>query len=344
MTVSRDEVLDALRDVVDPELGKDIVEAGLVENVEVSGGRASFDLVLTTPACPLKDELTEGAREAALSVDGVEEVEVEVSSSVSGPTKEPLPGVKNVVAVASGKGGVGKSTVTVNLALALKGAGARVGVLDADIHGPNVPRMLGMSGKPRASPEGKMLPKDRDGLQVMSMGFLVDDEDAAVWRGPILMKVLKQLLEDVQWDDLDYLLVDLPPGTGDVPLSLTQNVPLAGVVLVTTPERVAVESAVKSLSLFRKQDVPVLGVVENMSGFVCPDCDAEHDVFGSGGGEYVSDRFDVQLLGRVPLDPEISSGGDSGAPVAEAGTPVSEAFGDVAERVASGVSVANAEG
>lgn len=340
--VEREDVLDALREVVDPELGKDVVEAGMISDLDVSGGRVSLSLVLTTPACPLRNELEQGVREAAGSVEGVKEVEVDVTSDVQSPEEEPpLPGVKNVVAVASGKGGVGKSTVAVNLAAALSRAGADVGLLDADIHGPNVPRMLGVSGKPEATPDGKMAPKLSDGIRVMSMGFLVDEEDAAVWRGPMLMKVLDQLLEDVDWGRLDYLLVDLPPGTGDVPLSLIQNVPLAGAVLVTTPERVAVESAVKSISLFGGQDVPILGVVENMSGFRCPGCGDEHDIFGSGGGEHVSERFDVDLLARIPIDPEISSGSDGGAPVATGDSAAGERFRDLAEEVASRISVAN---
>jgi len=340
---TKEQLRKVLKQVEDPELGKDIVEANLVRNLEISGNAASFDLVLTTPACPLKDELENGAREAALSVEGIDEVEVNVSSDVQGPEKEPIPGVKNVIAIASGKGGVGKSTVSVNLATALSRSGASVGLLDADIHGPNIPRMLGVGGKPRASQQGKMLPKETDGIEVMSMGFLVEDEDAAIWRGPMLMKVLNQLLDDVQWGNLDYLVVDLPPGTGDVPLSLIQNVPLAGVVLVTTPERVAVESAIKSISLFGDQGVPILGVLENMSTFVCPGCGDEHDVFGSGGGDYVSDQFDVELLGRIPIHPDVSSGGDTGSPVAAGDSDLAQPFRDLAEKVASKVSMANAE-
>jgi ATP-binding protein involved in chromosome partitioning len=339
-------VVEALRTVKDPDLQRDIVALDFVKDLRVERGRARFTLELTTPACPVREQLEADARRAVLGVPGVEAVDLVVTSRVTagsqGTQKQAVSGVKNIIAVGSGKGGVGKTTVTVNLAVALARSGARVGLLDADVYGPNVPLMMGVSGRPQAL-QNRIQPLEAYGVRVMSMGFLSSDDTPLIWRGPMLHSVIQQFVRQVDWGDLDYLLVDLPPGTGDVQLTLTQTVPLMGAVVVSTPQDVALQDARKAILMFRQVRVEILGIVENMSYFRCPQCDARTDIFSHGGGEAMARRYEVPFLGEVPLDVAVRSGGDSGQPVAVAApaSPVGRAFLDIAGNVAARVSIAN---
>jgi ATP-binding protein involved in chromosome partitioning len=314
--------LDALRTVQDPDLHRDLVTLQMIEDVEVSDERVAFTLVLTTAACPLKDQIESEARAAVAAIPGVREVVIKTTSRVRKP-KDPtadrksLTGVAHVIAVGSGKGGVGKSTVAANLAIALAATGAKVGLLDADIYGPNLPRMLGVHRQP-SQRDGKILPVDAWGVKFMSMGLLVDEGEAVVWRGPMLHGAIKSFLHDVDWGDLDYLLVDLPPGTGDVQLSLIQQTFVAGAVIVTTPSQVAIEDSVKAVSMFAKLQVPVLGAIENMSYFMCTNCSTRHDVFDSGKAAERFLAMGIPVLGAIPLHPAVRAGGDSGRPVVAA--------------------------
>jgi ATP-binding protein involved in chromosome partitioning len=311
--VDRDAVLDALRTVEDPDLGDDIVSLGLVNDVTV-GEAIEVDLALGAPYSPTETGIAEDVR-GALSGLGLS---VELSASVDrgvAPEDQILPGVKNIIAVASGKGGVGKSTVAVNLAAGLADRGARVGLFDADVYGPNVPRMLDAGEQPKATQDETMIPPEQYGMKLMSMDFLLGEDDPVIWRGPMVHKVITQLWEDVEWGALDYMVVDLPPGTGDTQLTMLQSVPVSGAVIVTTPQEVALDDARKGLRMFGKHDTPVLGIVENMAGFRCPDCGNTHDVFGSGGGERFAEENDMPFLGSIPLDPAVREGGDAGRPV-----------------------------
>ncbi len=315
----QNQVLAALGQVQDPDLHKDLVTLGMIEQLEVVDGRAAFTLVLTTAACPLKEQIEGDCRAAVLAVPGIHDVRITTTSRVRKP-KDPtadrkaLEGVAQVIAIGSGKGGVGKSTVSANLAVALAAAGARVGLLDGDIYGPNLPRMLGANRQPSFK-DGRILPLEAWGVRFMSMGLLVDQGEAVVWRGPMLHGAMKTFLHEVDWGELDYLLVDLPPGTGDVQLSLIQQTHVAGAVVVTTPSTVAIEDAVKAVSMFNKLSVPVLGMIENMSYFVCPDCSARHDIFSTGDGEQRAETLGIPFLGAIPLHPEVRIGGDTGRPV-----------------------------
>jgi ATP-binding protein involved in chromosome partitioning len=311
--VDRNEVLDALRSVEDPDLGDDIVSLGLVNDVTV-GDAIQVDLALGAPYSPTETGIAEEVR-AALSGLGLS---VELSANVDrGVAAEDqiLPGVKNIIAVASGKGGVGKSTVAVNLAAGLADRGARVGLFDADVYGPNVPRMLDAGEAPKATQDETMVPPEKFGMKLMSMDFLLGEDDPVIWRGPMVHKVITQLWEDVEWGALDYMVVDLPPGTGDTQLTMLQSVPVSGAVIVTTPQEVALDDARKGLRMFGKHDTPVLGIVENMAGFRCPDCGSTHDIFGAGGGERFAEENDMPFLGSIPLDTSVREGGDSGKPV-----------------------------
>jgi len=339
-------VLDALRSVKDPDLYKDIVALGFIKELKADSGKVSFTIELTTPACPVRKQMEDQAREAVLKVNGVREVEVRMSARVTaaraGAGKQEIPGVKNIVAVGSGKGGVGKSTVTVNLAVALAGAGARVGLLDADVYGPNIPLMIGVTGQPRAVKE-RIQPLTGFGVKVMSMGFLAADDTPLIWRGPMLHNVIQQFIHQVDWGELDYLLVDLPPGTGDVQLSLTQTVPLMGAVVVTTPQDVALQDARKAIMMFRQVRVEILGIVENMSYFECPKCATRTAIFNHGGGAATARKYEVPFLGEVPLAIGIREGGDKGSPIvlAEPKSPAGKAFSQIASNVAAQVSIAN---
>lgn len=344
MAVTEKQVLQALSQVHDPELGRDLVSLGMVRNVQIEGSKVSFELVLTTPACPLREHIARMAREAVAQLPGVTEVNIEVMAEVtqSLPLESVLPGVKNIIAVGSGKGGVGKTTVAVNLAIALAQPGAKVGLLDADIYGPNVPRMLGLRQVPDFDEkEQKIIPLQAWGIKVMSLGFLIGEDQPVIWRGPILARALQQLLFDVAWGELDYLLVDLPPGTGDVQMSLAQLVPVTGAVIVTTPQDVALYDSLKGAATFERLNVPVLGVIENMSYFVCPHCGKETAIFRRGAVEVEFAQRGIRFLGAVPLSPEVCEGSDLGLPIVAAfpNSPVAEAFQKIAAQLAATVSV-----
>lgn len=351
LTLDKDAVLAVLRPVQDPELRKSLVELNMIRNVTIDNGQVSFTLVLTTPACPLREFIVEDCEKAVRTLPGVESVAVEVTAETpqqkSLPDRQGIAGVKNIVAVSSGKGGVGKSTVAVNLAVALAQAGAQVGLIDADIYGPNAPMMMGLTDASvivRDGDQGQELePAFNHGVKMVSMGFLIDPDQPVIWRGPMLNGIIRQFLYQVQWGDLDYLVVDLPPGTGDAQLTLAQAVPMAGVVIVTTPQSVALADARRGLKMFEQLNVPVLGIVENMSCFIPPDMpDKQYDLFGSGGGEKTAAELGIPLLGCVPLEMPVREGGDSGVPIV-VGWPESasgKALKAIAQQVAARISVA----
>lgn len=342
-------VLDALREVRDPDLHRDIVALGFVKNLRVCGSNVAFTIELTTPACPVKDLMRTQADRAVRALPGVAEVAIEMTAQVtqSRPVlgdKGLIPGVKNVIAVSSGKGGVGKSTVAVNLACALQRSGAHVGILDADVYGPNVPLMLGVTGQPTVV-DKKIVPFERHGLQVMSMGLLVADDQPVIWRGPMLHSAVRQFLFDVAWSNLDYLVVDLPPGTGDAQLSLSQQAHLMGAVIVTTPQDVSVLDVRKAIRMFQTVNVPILGVVENMAWFTPPGQTERYLLFGQGGGQKIEREFGVPLLGQIPIEVAVREGGDSGRPVVVAApdSAAARALVEVAGKLAARVSTLNAE-
>jgi ATP-binding protein involved in chromosome partitioning len=313
--LTEEAVFAALKSVQDPDLKRDIVSLGFVKDVKIDGDQVSLKIELTTPACPVRDLLKSEA-EGALFAAGFTKSDIEMTARVrqASDNAELVPGVKNIVAIASGKGGVGKSTVSVNLAVALAQEGASVGLLDADVYGPSVPLMMGCDDEKPWTENAKIIPIKRHGISMMSLGFLLEDGQAVLWRGPMVAGTVKQLLADVAWGDLDYLLVDLPPGTGDAPMSLAQLVPLTGVVIVATPQDVAANIAMKSVLLFQRLDVPIIGVVENMSDFVCPSCGNSTKIFHGRDGHDLAMSIGVPLLGSIPLDPAISESGDDGSP------------------------------
>lgn len=337
--------MDALSQIQDPDLHKDIVTLGFIRDLKIEGGEVSFRIVLTTPACPVKEQMETQARELVGRIPGVTAVNVRMDAEVPQGRglgdKISVPGVRNIIAVSSGKGGVGKSTVAVNLAVSLALDGARVGLMDADVYGPNVPLMLGV-GNARPEIEGnKLVPLEAYGVRLMSMAVLKPGDEPLIVRGPILHGLVKQFLSDVRWGELDYLIVDMPPGTGDVQLSLAQLVPVQGAVLVTTPQEVAVADVRRALRMFETVAVPILGVVENMSYFVAPDTGTRYDIFGAGGGERLAAQYHVPYLGAVPLGLDVREGGDRGVPIV-VGQPDSlqaQAFRRVAEEVARQVSI-----
>ncbi len=348
--VTEEQILKALSKVKDPELGRDLVTLGMVQNVRVCDGNVALTVVLTTPACPMRAQIKESVEEAIRALPGVQQINVEVSSNVAARSaqsaEELVPGVRNIIAVASGKGGVGKSTVAVNLAVALAETGARVGLLDADIYGPSIPMMMGTDERPRVRDE-RLVPIERYEVKLMSLGFLMDDNAPVIWRGPMVAGAIRQLLKDVNWGELDYLLVDLPPGTGDAQLTLAQSVPLTGVVVVMTAQDVALRIATKALWMFQKMGVPIAGIVENMSTFVCPHCAEETSIFGeAGSGEAAAFRLEVPFLGSVPLEPAIVQEGDMGTPsiVAHPDSRQAGAFREIARAMAGRVSVLNLSG
>ncbi|MFN8522340.1 MAG: Mrp/NBP35 family ATP-binding protein [Chloroflexota bacterium] len=343
----QEEVLNSLRVVRDPDLHRDIVSLGFVQNLKIEAGRVGFDIVLTTPACPVKDRLQEEAERAVRSLPWVTEVSVAMEAQTrvgraAGENEQLIPKVKNVIAIASGKGGVGKSTTSANVALALAETGARVGLMDADMYGPNIPLMMGLKQRPELQNEnGKIIPCRGYGIRLMSIGFFLDPDNPVIWRGPMVHGAIQQFLRDVDWGELDYLVIDLPPGTGDVPLSLSQLIPLSGAVIVTTPQDVALQDVAKGMAMFQKLEVPIIGVVENMSYFICPGCQQKHEIFGSGGGQKIADQFGVPLLGRIPLEPRVREGGDEGRPIVVTApdSPVAVAIRDVAGEIARRVSI-----
>ena len=343
--VSRLQVETALKEYVDPYLEKDLASAGSIKDITVDGGKVKLDVVLGFPAKGYHAELAAKLKEKVSAIAGVSDVTVNVSTNIVAHSVQkgvdPIKGIKNIIAVASGKGGVGKSTTAVNLALALSAEGANVGILDADIYGPSQPRMLGVHGKPE-SKDGKTLePMTSYHLQAMSIGFLVDEETPMIWRGPMVTQALQQLLKDTNWTDLDYLIIDLPPGTGDIQLTLAQQVPVSGAVIVTTPQDIALLDARKGLKMFQKVEVPVLGVIENMSIHICSNCGHEEHIFGSGGGQRMSDQADVDFLGALPLDIRIREETDAGKPtvVAEPESRIAQIYRDIARRTAAKLSL-----
>ena len=338
-------VLEALRQIQDPDLHKDIVTLGFIRDLKISGGDVSFRIVLTTPACPVKAEMETAARNFVGSLPGVTSVNVTMDAEVPKGRglgdKISVPGVRNIIAVSSGKGGVGKSTVAVNLAVALAQDGARVGLMDADVYGPNVPIMLGVSDAKPELAANQLIPIEAHGVRLMSMAVLQPGDKPMIVRGPILHGLVKQFLTDVKWGELDYLIVDMPPGTGDVQLSLAQLVPVQGAVLVTTPQDVSVADVRRALRMFETVQIPVLGVVENMSYFIAPDTGNRYDIFGAGGGQKLASAYGIPFLGAVPLGIEVREGGDSGVPVVigQPDSPQAVAFRHVAEEVARQVSI-----
>ncbi len=346
MSVSQADILAAMSKVIDPELHVDLVKAGMVKDVRVSGDTAKLKIELTTPACPMKGKIQADAEAALKAVPGLKSFDIEWGAQVRPagggmPAGALLPKVKNIILVGAGKGGVGKSTVALNLATALAQHGAKVGLLDTDFYGPSVPLMTGLSDKRPVSPDGKSLdPLDAHGLKVMSIGFLVEADQALIWRGPMLHGALMQLVRDVNWGELDYLVLDLPPGTGDVALTLSQSVRAAGAVLVTTPQDVALADVVRAKQMFDKVHIPVLGIVENMSQFVCPNCSHTTAIFHHGGGRKAAEMFGIPFLGEIPLDLKVRVSGDSGVPVVVGAkdSPEAKAFQEVARNVAGRVS------
>lgn len=344
--VSEDKVWQALSRVIEPDFKKDLVTLKMVEDLKIEGGKVSFTIVLTTPACPLKDEMKNACNDALSTVDGVTQTEIAFTARTTAGTftgKAAIPGVRNVLAVSSGKGGVGKSTTAVNLAIALKALGAKVGIMDADVYGPNIPMMLGINTPPKQA-GNRFVPPSGHGITCMSMAFMVPPGTPLIWRGPMLHGVIQQFIRDVEWGELDYLIVDMPPGTGDAQLSLAQLVPLSGTIIVTTPQEVALSDSRRGLAMFQKVNVPILGIVENMSSFVCPHCHEETPIFSRGGGEAAAKELGVPFLGRIPIDLSIREGGDQGMPIA-IGQPthvISTVYKEIAGKLASAISILNA--
>ena len=338
-----EQVLDALRAVRDPDLHRDIVDLGFVKDLRLDGGKVAFTIELTTPACPVREQMEQQARQLVAALPGVRDVQVTMTAQVragTGSAVAEIAGVRNLVAVASGKGGVGKSTVAVNLALALHQDGARVGVLDADIYGPSIPIMLGTHDAPHATSDNRILPLERHGLKLMSIGFLAGPEAPVVWRGPMVHKMVSQFLGAVAWGELDYLVIDLPPGTGDAQLTLTQAAPLSGAVIVTTPQDVALEDVYRGVRMFEQVKVPILGIVENMSFFACSNCGHREEIFAHGGGRRAAEKYRVPFLGEVPILPNIRIAGDRGLPVvaAEPDSAAAVAFRQIARAAAAQLS------
>src|SRR5574341_1909707 len=334
-----------LQTIEDPELHKDIVSMGMIKDLAINDGKVGFTLELTTPACPFNSEIEESVRNSMMDL-GIKDLDLKVTARVmegrSISMDELLPGVKNILAIASGKGGVGKTTVSVNLALALAKTGAKVGLLDADIYGPSVPLMLGMGKAAMEVENNKLQPAESHGIKVVSFGFFAEQEhQAAIYRGPIISGIVKQFLVDTNWSDLDYLIVDLPPGTGDIPLTLAQTIPITGILVVTTPQDVASNVAVKAIGMFNKLNVPIIGVVENMSYFICPNCDTNHHIFGKGGAKKICEKYNLQFLGEIPLNPGIMEGSDTGKPVlvTDPNSPHGAAFMAAAKNVAARCSI-----
>ena len=344
--VGVDQVLEKLSTVIDPDLKKDIVSMGMIKDLELNSGNLKFTLELTTPACPFNVEIEDDVRKAIDGLDGINNFDMKVTAKVmegrSLDADTAMATVKNIIGVASGKGGVGKTTVSLNIALVLSQTGAKVGLLDADVYGPSIPLMLGMGKANMEVTDNKLQPVESNGLKVVSFGFFAEQEhQAAIYRGPIISGILKQFLVDTNWSDLDYLIVDLPPGTGDIPLTLAQTIPITGILVVTTPQEVASNIAVKAIGMFNKLNVPILGVIENMSSFVCPNCNENHYIFGQGGAKKISEKFNVPFIGEIPLHTGIMEGSDKGKPVVITApeSPSAEAFRISAKNLAAQCSI-----
>ena len=344
--VGIDQVLEKLSTVIDPDLNKDIVSMGMIKDLELNDGNLKFTLELTTPACPFNVDIEDDVRKVVGELEGIKNFDMNVTAKVQeGRSLDEDTGmatVKNIIGVASGKGGVGKSTVALNLAFALSQTGAKVGLLDADIYGPSIPLMLGMKDGYMEVEDNKLQPAESHNLKVVSFGFFAEQShQAAIYRGPIISGILKQFLVDTNWSDLDYLIVDLPPGTGDIPLTLAQTIPITGILVVTTPQDVAGNVAVKAIGMFEKLNVPIIGVVENMSHFVCGNCNEKHYIFGEGGAKKISEQFNIPLLGEIPLNSGIMSGSDLGKPImlTKPDSPSAEAFKKSAKNIAAQCSI-----
>jgi len=339
--INQAQIENSLKDMVDPYLNKDLVSAKSIKNITIDSGKVTIDVELGFPAKGYHDTLIANIKDKVGAIEGVENVSVDISTNITGRAVQagvkPIEGVKNIIAVASGKGGVGKSTTSVNLALALSVEGAQVGILDADIYGPSQPRMLGVSAKPESEDGKSLTPITSYHLQAMSIGFLIDEETPMIWRGPMVTQALEQLLRDTAWDNLDYMIIDLPPGTGDIQLTLAQKVPVSGAVIVTTPQDIALLDARRALKMFEKVEVPVLGIVENMSTHICSKCGHEEHIFGEGGGNRMADDYDVDFLGALPLDIRIREETDGGKPtvVAEPDSQISQIYREIARRTAA---------
>lgn len=341
MSITKEQVQNAVGEIIDVNTEKNLAVTKSIKGIDVDGGKVSVNIVLGYPAAGYFDTLKQQVSEAVSALDGVESVEVKVSSKIVSHAVQqnlkPQEGIKNIIAVASGKGGVGKSTTAVNLALALQAEGATVGILDADIYGPSMPRMLGCSGQPE-SVDGKSLePMVGHGIQSMSIGYLVEEDTPMIWRGPMVTQALEQLLNDTNWKDIDYMIIDLPPGTGDTQLTLAQKIPVSGAVIVTTPQDIALLDARKGLKMFEKVEVPVLGIVENMSIHICSECGHAEHIFGEGGGTRMAEEYGVDFLGSLPLDIKIREQADSGNPTVAAmpDSKVSEIYREIARKTAA---------
>ena len=347
MVITEAAVLDALRNVRDPDLNRDIVSLKFVKNVRIDGGRVAVTIELTTPACPVKDQMRDQARALIAALPGVTDVAVDMTAQVrttasADSNRAAVEGVKNIIAVGAGKGGVGKTTLAVNLAIALAQTGSRVAMIDGDIYGPNVPLMLGIDTQ-LTTDGSKIVPAEQFGIQLVSMAFLTNDDSPVIWRGPMLHGVIQQFFREVRWKDVDYLIVDMPPGTGDVALSLSQTVPVSGSVVVTTPQTVSIADTRRAVRMYQKLNIPTLGLVENMSHFVCPSCSHESDIFGKGGGQALAEELQVPFLGRIPIYEPVRIGGDTGVPImiGERQSAAAEAIRRAAERLAAQLSISS---
>jgi ATP-binding protein involved in chromosome partitioning len=344
--LTEDKVKAALSKVMDPDLNVDVVSLGMISAIKIEDGgkKVAFTLTLTTPACPVKEVMEQDCKNAVLALEGVETIDMISTAAVAGQRKsekQEIPGVKQIIAVTSGKGGVGKSTVSVNLAVSLSKLGAKVGLLDADITGPNIPLMMGLESYEPQAKNDRIVPAESHGVKCISMAFFVSQDTPMIWRGPMLDKAIRQFLRDVEWGELDYLVVDMPPGTGDAQLSLVQSTDLAGGVIVTTPQDVALLDGRKGLSMFKQMNVPILGFVENMSYFQPKGSTEQYEIFGRGGGKRLAEEMKVPFLGELPLDPEVRIGGDNGAPITatDPDCAVSQAFLNIAKQVAAQISI-----
>jgi ATP-binding protein involved in chromosome partitioning len=344
--ISVEKVKAALATVIDPDLHQDIVSLGMISDIKINSGKVHFKLTLTTPACPVKEKIEADCKAAINALPGVEEVTMESGASVANQRKspngkEPIKGIKQIVAITSGKGGVGKSTVAVNLAVALAKLGAKVGLLDADVTGPKVPLMMGVDDYQPTAKENMINPAENYGVKVVSMAFFVSKDTPIIWRGPMLDKAIRQFLRDVSWGELDYLIVDMPPGTGDAQLSMVQATQMSGGVIVTTPQEVATLDGRKGYAMFKQMEVPVLGFIENMSYFQPPNSQERFEIFGHGGGKKLAEEYNVPFLGEIPLDQAIREGGDTGKPITASDTnhPISLAFLEIAKQVAAQISI-----
>ena len=350
-TITQEKILDVLKKVQDPEIHRDIVSLGMVKNLAIDNGKVSFTVELTTPACPLRETIETDCKKALAEVAGIQGLEINFGAQVRGSKAgegqtDLLPSVKNVVLVAAGKGGVGKSTVAANLAVALKMHGAVTGLLDADIYGPSVPMIMGVKGEPsKVEINGvhKIAPTLAHGVPVMSIGFFLDAEQAVIWRGPMLGKALHQLMADVHWGELDYLVVDMPPGTGDVQITFSQQLKVSGALLVATPQEVALADVIRAKTMFDKVMIPIVGIVENMSYFICDGCNKKHEIFSRGGAQRAAERFQIPYLGEIPITPALREGGDKGLPilVQDPNSAVSKSFLEIAARLAGQLSIAS---